>query len=353
MRALLFLFTGFCSTLFGSETCREITHSWETYCADPRTDLPIPPQLSQTEIALQFSQAKEGFISRWDAFAHQHGPFVSFNFGKANQALEDEFQQIQKTRFTVWFANPDAVIRESAQGYEIAQSLLYQDGARARNCIAFAYNNTAPFYNASTLCVGSFTCIACEGPRSKDVDKFFQLLVNYKVTHLVRLTPSYDGDVKKCHPYWDSHCQMIDSFSGKLLVPVGANVTYPIQLLVMENWKDHQGTDPNELLQMVLQVKRELEESGGLLAVHCSAGVGRTGTFLAALAIIDAIDNKQPLSIEEIVYRLSLQRFQCVAKSSQYIVLHRLAERYLEQQTLKRTNNAVFKYRRGLALPEF
>ncbi len=57
-------------------------------------------------------------------------------------------------------------------------------------------------------------------------------------------------------------------------------------------------------------------------------GVGRTGTFLAALTIVDAIDKQSSFSIEEIVYRLSLQRVHSVCKASQYITLYRMAESY-------------------------
>ncbi len=322
MKRLLIGWIVFC--LCGSPVFAD--HSWKAYCVDSRTDLPVPPQLSHAEINTEFARAELGFVSRWAVFSHCHGPFVPFSLNKSDQVLEEEFEHIQNVRFDTWFVNPNAQIKQSAPGYEIAQSLLFQDGARARNCIAFSYNNTTPFYNASTMRVGSFVCIACEGPRSKDVDRFLQLLVNYQVSHIVRLTPAYDGELKKCHPYWETHSQVSE---GNLFIPVGGDVMYPVRTFALENWKDHQGTDVDELLQLVLQVKRELEASGGLLAVHCSAGVGRTGTFLAALAIVDAIDRGEQLSIEEIVYRLSLQRFQCVAKLSQYIVLHRLAEKYL------------------------
>jgi hypothetical protein len=50
----------------------EINSHWTAYCSAPLTDLPIPPQLPQSEIARQFSLAEEGFTSRWDFFAQQH-----------------------------------------------------------------------------------------------------------------------------------------------------------------------------------------------------------------------------------------------------------------------------------------
>ncbi|MBI3508502.1 MAG: hypothetical protein HY069_02545 [Chlamydiia bacterium] len=151
------------------------------------------------------------------------------------------------------------------------------------------------------------------------------MIVSHKVTHLVRLTDSHEGEEKKCHPYWEGLLRK-SSDEEYLDIPTEAGV-YSIRAFDMAHWRDHHGIDPNELLAMVLRVRKELSsDKNGLLIVHCSGGVGRTGTFLAALAIVDAIDKGIPLSIEEIVYRLSLQRVKCVYTPKQYITLHRLAE---------------------------
>ncbi|HSX26490.1 MAG TPA: tyrosine-protein phosphatase [Chlamydiales bacterium] len=253
---------------------------------------------------------QEKVESRWRAF--QKGrQFKGFEAGKSDAALEDEFENIEKTRRFIW----------TTAGYEIAEHLILNDLVRAAGTEAFAYNNTVPYYNASTIYLGDKPYIACEGPRSKDVPNFFKLLTTHRVTHLVRLTGSYEGEEKKCHPYWEGLLS-----SDVLSIPTGSGV-YPIHAFAMAHWKDRQGVDPGELLDLVIRVRRELSAANTLLAVHCSAGVGRTGTFLAALAVVEAIEQKTPFSIEEIVYRLSLQRIQSVSKESQYITLHRLAER--------------------------
>lgn len=274
-----------------------------------------PCMATQCEISAHFKSVKEQVEHRWHAF-QSNREFKLFKPGQSDVALKEEFENIQSRRESMW----------TTLGYELAQHLIASDLIRAPGCVAFAYNNTVPYYNASTMCLGDQYYIACEGPRSKDIPKFFNLLVTHQVTHLVRLTDAYEGETKKCHPYWDG---LLTQDGSGLNIPTEAGV-YSIHAFDMAYWRDNQGVDPDQLLSTVLQVRQAVAD--GLLVVHCSAGVGRTGTFLAALAIVNAIDRAEPFSIEEIVYRLSLQRVHSVGKCGQYITLHKLAEIYLEQK---------------------
>lgn len=269
-----------------------------------------------------YASVKTQAENRWQAFQADR-EFKEFKAGKSDAKLKEEFEDIHKTRLSLW----------TTSGYEFAQNLITEDLIRAPGCIAFDFNNTVSYYNASTICLGDRCYIACEGPRSKDISKFFNLLISQHVTHLVRLTSSYEAWAKKCHPYWDGLIKESNDHAY-LNIPTATGV-YSVQAFYMDCWRDHHGVNPEELLALALQVREELNKDDGLLVVHCSAGVGRTGTFLASLAVIDAIDKGLPFSIEEIVYRLSLQRVHSVAKFGQYITLHRLAEAYLNQKNTR------------------
>jgi len=248
--------------------------------------------------------------SRWEAFQEGRA-FTQFQPGRSDSELMAEFEKLNEIRLHLW---------EEAE-YERAKELVANDLIRAPGCVAFAYNNTVPYYNGSTIYLRGKRYIACEGPRSKDIPAFFQMLKEQEVTHLIRLTDAYEGEVKRCHPYWEGILS-----EGQLNLPGD----YTIRAYDMAYWRDNQGVDPAKLLEQVLEVREELKRTDGLLVIHCSAGVGRTGTFFASLAIVDAIDAGEPFSIEEIVALLSLQRIHSVGKPIQYVVLHRLAEIYME-----------------------
>lgn len=276
---------------------------------------------TQDEIGEHFKSVKEQVEHRWKVF-QENREFNHFETGKSDAVLEEEFEEIRKTRAFIW----------TTEGYDVAENLILNDLVRAAGCIAFSFNNTVPNYNASTMYLGGKNYIACEGPRSKDIPNFFNLLTTHQVTHLVRLTDAYEGNTKKCHPYWNRRLTESSDGTNLLNIPTETNV-YSIRTYDLAYWRDNQGVDPKKLLALVLKVRQELKNTNSLLVVHCSAGVGRTGTFLAALAIVDAIDRGTCFSIEEIVYRLSLQRVKSVGKFCQYIILHRLAENYLNQKS--------------------
>lgn len=269
-----------------------------------------------------YPSVKAQVENRWQAF--QAGrEFKEFKPGKSDSELKEEFETIHKTRLSIW----------TTAGYEFAQSLIAKDLIRTPDCIAFDFNNTVPYFNASTICLGDRCSIACEGPRLKDISKFFNLLTSQHATHLVRLTNCYEAWTEKCYPYWDGFIKESNG-NAYLNIPTDTGV-YSLQTFHMDHWRNHHGVDPEELLALALQIREGLNKDDSLLVVHCSAGAGRTGTFLASLAILDAIDKGLPFSIEEIVYRLSLQRLHSVARFAQYITLHRLAESYLIQKSTK------------------
>lgn len=257
---------------------------------------------------------QEQIEERWDRF--QTGrEFALFKPNKPDDEISAEFNALNALRRQMW-ATPE---------YDLSARLLASDLVRASHCVAFDFNNTVPYYNASTIYLDGKTYIACEGPRSKDVPAFFRLLSSQGVTHLVRLTSPFEGWTKKCHPYWDGI--VLESEEKAILNIPSASGFHPVEAFHLDRWIDNQGVNPEELLNLVLKVRAQLTDSS-LLLVHCSAGVGRTGTFLAALAILDAIDRNEPFSIEEIVFRLSLQRVHSVSKASQYATLYKLADAY-------------------------
>ena len=69
------------------------------------------------------------------------------------------------------------------------------------------------------------------------------------------------------------------------------------------------------LLSLTSVVKKSWSPVNGPIIVHCSAGVGRTGTFIAIEIGMDRIKQEGKVDIAGIVTRLRQQRIKMVQTS--------------------------------------
>ena len=67
-------------------------------------------------------------------------------------------------------------------------------------------------------------------------------------------------------------------------------------------------------------------QNGDMTVVHCSAGVGRTGTFIAMAEIKMQIETVNKISTFEIVRKLREQRWSMVHTAVQYEFLYDYTE---------------------------
>ena len=105
------------------------------------------------------------------------------------------------------------------------------------------------------------------------------------------------------------------------------SVFFPLQLPVtcearvvtqyhFVSWPDHDIPDSvSPLLSLTNVVKNSWSQDKGPIIVHCSAGVGRTGTFIAIEIGMDQIKQEGKVDIAGIVTRLRQQRIKMVQTS--------------------------------------
>ena len=62
----------------------------------------------------------------------------------------------------------------------------------------------------------------------------------------------------------------------------------------MENWKDDQAVSEDQMEALNFVIKTGLnvrQDPNEIILVHCSAGIGRTGTYIALLLLIESIEH--------------------------------------------------------------
>ncbi|XP_025099092.1 receptor-type tyrosine-protein phosphatase H-like [Pomacea canaliculata] len=200
--------------------------------------------------------------------------------------------------------------------------------------------------------------IATQGPLQHTVDDFWRMVWEQGVPVIVMLSDFIDKGVKKVFPYFPEddkedepqvfgsitvtlkQVQKLSGFSLRTFTLQRGKSKRQVQHFFIENWIDHGANlDLQFLLQFVKTVRTEIPPgSESPMVVHCSAGVGRTGTYIGLDYLTQFIDHT-PLSdpIDIFSYVLSMRdcRTTMVQTAEQYVVLYLAAEKLLMVKTGK------------------
>ncbi|XP_041650848.1 receptor-type tyrosine-protein phosphatase beta-like [Cheilinus undulatus] len=103
-------------------------------------------------------------------------------------------------------------------------------------------------------------------------------------------------------------------------------------------WPDHGVPETTQsLIQFVRTVRDYVNRTpgSGPTVVHCSAGVGRTGTFIVLDRVLQQIDSKDTVDVYGSVFDLRLHRSHMVQTEGQYSYLHQCVRDVLRARKLR------------------
>ena len=97
-------------------------------------------------------------------------------------------------------------------------------------------------------------------------------------------------------------------------------MTREVVQLMTKKWADLTAPDDTKILRDLVQKSLDLNTSKETILVHCSAGVGRTGTFIAVYKLVsDYMDSKvRALHVKKTVLQMRRCRMRMVQKKEQY-----------------------------------
>jgi len=295
----------------------------------------IEEQKVSIQVAQRFHEAEYEFSKRWTTFCNRQGSFALWHSNCNSKVLKERFDLMQKERWVEYFTNPEDFGKKGVLGkwkpiYKVPL-LWHIWNSRYPYPFGFDYNSAYPSYNASLINLGKTRFIAMEGPNQENIGRFLHLLMDYRVTDLVRLTPPISNGLECSYNYWDGRVHLDDH--KHYLELNGLKINY----IATEAWNNHEGINPQELLALICRV-REGPPENKIIGVHCRAGVGRTGTFIAGYALISEIDTQLKngvhpkdvrVSVDEVVWKVSLQRAFALSNFDQYETVYRLVDYYL------------------------
>ncbi|XP_037680967.1 receptor-type tyrosine-protein phosphatase V-like [Choloepus didactylus] len=184
--------------------------------------------------------------------------------------------------------------------------------------------------------------IATQGPLKKTLEDFWRLVWEQQVDVIVMLTMGMENGRVLCEHYWPADSTPVAY--GHITVHLLAEEPEEewtkrefrlqhgpqqqqqrVKQLQFTTWPDHSIPEaPGSLLSFVEVVREQAGTSWGRgpILVHCSAGVGRTGTFVALLRLLQQLEEEQVVDVFNTVYALRLHRPLMIQTPSQYIFLH-------------------------------
>ncbi|XP_068032561.1 receptor-type tyrosine-protein phosphatase kappa-like [Anomalospiza imberbis] len=181
--------------------------------------------------------------------------------------------------------------------------------------------------------------IAAQGPLAGTVVDFWHMVWQEKTSVIVMLTGLVEQNKIKCEQYWPEQEQVYGDFTVTLnntwtttglvkrifcLQKAGCALPRAVEQFHYLLWPDHGvPRNPSQLLCLVEAVnKRVLEAPAGPVLVHCSAGIGRTGTFIALDFLLKMGKAEGKVDVFQCVQQLREQRVSMVQTKEQYSFLY-------------------------------
>ncbi|XP_054688702.1 receptor-type tyrosine-protein phosphatase beta isoform X3 [Grus americana] len=214
------------------------------------------------------------------------------------------------------------------------------------------------YINASYIPGNNFRreYIATQGPLPGTKDEFWKMAWEQNVHNIVMVTQCVEKGRVKCDHYWPLDQDSL--YYGDLIVEMLSESVLPewtirefkicseeqldstrlIRHFHYTVWPDHGVPETTQsLIQFVRTVRDYINRTPdtGPTVVHCSAGVGRTGTFIALDRILQQLDSKDTVDIYAAVHDLRLHRVHMVQTECQYVYLHQCVRDVLRARKLR------------------
>ncbi|XP_034434760.1 receptor-type tyrosine-protein phosphatase O isoform X3 [Hippoglossus hippoglossus] len=182
--------------------------------------------------------------------------------------------------------------------------------------------------------------IATQGPLPETRNDFWRMVLQEKSPIVVMLTQCNERRRVKCDHYWPFTDEpvMYGEISVEMLSEAEslewtirkfrlgyADESQDVLHLNYTSWPDHGVPTVNaieSILQFVHIVRQQANRTKDPIIVHCSAGVGRTGTFMALDRLMQHIREHEFADILGLVSEMRSHRLSMVQTEEQYVFIH-------------------------------
>jgi len=288
-----------------------------------------------------------------------------------SQKIDEEWKNLPDAPSTTNTATKEKYYQTAS---EHQQHNRYQDVLPLETTLV-KLEDSSDYVNANYIrSIPHFQCIATQAPLPQGFDAFWKMLWEKGVRVVVMLSRFVEKRKVKAHCYWpceeqaevfkditvvlEQTHQICEGIVAHRLVMLRGNESRKLVHLHYTEWPDFgvplSTSRIRKLRSLVEAFKHELESSDPIhhmagsdkypVVVHCSAGIGRAGTFLSFMCFCELRKSGVPveeISISDIVSSLRQERMSMVQTKAQYEFIYQLVEDEIADLTEEDTTNAL------------
>ncbi|KAK6104032.1 Protein-tyrosine phosphatase family protein [Brugia pahangi] len=215
-------------------------------------------------------------------------------------------------------------------------------------------------YVRTSLCNLPNNFICTQGPMDSTVNDFWRLVWQEKPKTIVMLCKVIECGKQKCSQYFPlnqgetkqygkiivKNVRKTSSPSEKVFEAIQMNINVkgnPAIVLTLFKWLDWPDFGVPTSGMGMLRILRQIRDQPRSTAIiHCSAGVGRSGTIIACEICLKILLEGKDLNVLDVIKELRTQRAGAVQTEGQYVYLHRTLCEYINAKKIAKEKIAEF-----------